>query len=78
VDNQRRVPQPYHQSDPGFGKKFLADFTVAPIIEVASGRPYNILIGTNPNLDLGTATNRPDVFPSGKVRRACRWSILPS
>jgi outer membrane receptor protein involved in Fe transport len=58
---------PYHQSDPGFGKKFLADFTVAPIIEVASGRPYNILIGTNPNLDLGTATNRPDVFPSGKV-----------
>ena len=58
---------PYHQSDPGFGKKFLAGFTVAPIIEVASGRPYNILIGTNPNLDLGTATNRPDVFPSGKV-----------
>jgi outer membrane receptor protein involved in Fe transport len=58
---------PYHQSDPGFAKKFLADFTVAPIIEVASGRPYNILIGTNPNLDLGTATNRPDVFPSGKV-----------
>jgi outer membrane receptor protein involved in Fe transport len=57
----------YHQSDPGFGKKLLAGFTVAPIIEVASGRPYNILIGTNPNLDLGTATNRPDVFPSGKV-----------
>ena len=58
---------PYHQSDSGFAKKFLAGFTVAPIIEVASGRPYNILIGTNPNLDLGTATNRPDVFPSGKV-----------
>ena len=58
---------PYHQSDSGFAKKFFADFTVAPIIEVASGRPYNILIGTNPNLDLGTATNRPDVFPSGKA-----------
>src|SRR6266481_6238011 len=58
---------PYHRSDPGFAKKFLADFTVAPIIEVASGRPYNTLIGTNPNLDLGTATNRPDVFPAGKV-----------
>ena len=58
---------PYHQSDPGFAKKFFADFTVAPIIEVASGRPYNTLIGTNPNLDLGTATNRPDVFPAGKV-----------
>jgi outer membrane receptor protein involved in Fe transport len=68
---------PYHQSDPGFGKKFLAGFTVAPIIEVASGRPYNILIGTNPNLDLGTATNRPDVFPSGKVPAGLPVIISP-
>lgn len=58
---------PYHQSDPGFARKLFADFTVAPIVELASGRPYNILIGTNPNLDLGTATNRPDAFPAGKV-----------
>jgi len=56
-----------HHRDSGFAGKLFGDFTVAPIIEVASGRPYNILIGTNPNLDLGTATNRPDVFPSGKV-----------
>jgi len=58
---------PYRWSDTGAWKKFLADFTVAPIIEVSSGRPYNILIGTNPNLDLGTATNRPDAFPRGSV-----------
>ncbi len=40
---------------------------MAPIIEVASGRPYNILIGFDTNLDLGTATNRPDAFPKGHV-----------
>jgi outer membrane receptor protein involved in Fe transport len=57
----------YHQSDSGFWTKFFADFTVAPIIEVASGRPYNTLIGFDTNLDLGTATNRPDAFPKGKV-----------
>jgi hypothetical protein len=58
---------PYHKSDSGFWSKVLADFTVAPIIEVASGRPYNTLIGFDTNLDLGTATNRPDAFPKGKV-----------
>jgi len=56
---------PYHQSDAGFMKKILADFTVAPVIEVASGRPYNVLIGFDPNLDFGTATNRPSVLKAG-------------
>jgi hypothetical protein len=58
---------PYHKSDSGFWSKVFADFTVAPIIEVASGRPYDILIGFDTNLDFGTATNRPDAFPTGKV-----------
>jgi hypothetical protein len=58
---------PYHKNNSGFWRKFLADFTVAPIIEVASGRPYNTLIGFDTNLDLGTATNRPDAFPKGHV-----------
>jgi outer membrane receptor protein involved in Fe transport len=58
---------PYRKSDSGFLRKFFADFTVSPIIEVASGRPYNILIGSDTNLDLGTATNRPNAFPKGRV-----------
>jgi outer membrane receptor protein involved in Fe transport len=63
---------PYRNSDPGFWKKFLANFTVSPVIEVASGRPYNVLIGSDPNLDFGTATNRPsfiktDSPPPGSV-----------
>ena len=56
---------PYHNSDSEALHKILADFIVAPVIEVSSGRPYNVLIGSNPNLDFGTATNRPSVVPAG-------------
>ncbi|HTU32837.1 MAG TPA: TonB-dependent receptor [Candidatus Acidoferrum sp.] len=56
---------PYHQNDASALHKVLADFIVAPVIEVSSGRPYNVLIGSDPNLDFGTATNRPSVLPAG-------------
>jgi hypothetical protein len=56
---------PYRQSDSSMWKKFLANFTVAPVIEVSSGRPYNVLLGFDTNLDFGTATNRPSVLPPG-------------
>ena len=58
---------PHAQSGDSAWKKIFGDFTVAPIIEVASGRPYNILIGSDPNLDFGTATNRPSVLPAGSA-----------
>ncbi len=50
---------PYHNNDSGFWKKVLAGFTVAPIIEVSSGRPYNLLLGEDTNLDFGSSTGRP-------------------
>jgi len=50
---------PYRSNDSGFWKKFLAGFTVAPIIEVSSGRPYNLLLGEDTNLDFGSSTGRP-------------------
>lgn len=49
----------YHQSDSGIWRKFLANFTVAPIVEVSAGRPYNVLIGYDSNLDFGSSTGRP-------------------
>jgi Carboxypeptidase regulatory-like domain/TonB dependent receptor-like, beta-barrel len=58
---------PFKRSDDGWYRKFLADFTVAPIIELASGRPYTVLTGTDFNFDLGTNTDRPSVAPSGGV-----------
>src|SRR6267154_633018 len=49
------------QGGDGFTKRFLGGFTVAPIIEVASGRPYNIITGTDTRLDLGASQARPSI-----------------
>jgi Carboxypeptidase regulatory-like domain/TonB dependent receptor len=56
---------PHGESGDSAWKKIFGDFTVAPIIEVSSGRPYNTLTGFDPNLDFGTATNRPDALKAG-------------
>jgi hypothetical protein len=56
---------PYRQSDSEWWKKFLANFTISPVIEVASGRPYNVLLGYDTNLDFGSSTGRPSVLPAG-------------
>jgi len=48
----------------GFGSKFLSDWTFAPIIEVASGRPFNIITAGDDNLQLSSLTGRPNTFVS--------------
>jgi hypothetical protein len=45
--------------------KFLADFSLAPIFEIASGRPFNILSNQDTNNDQSNQTDRPSVLPSG-------------
>ena len=50
---------PHQMIGSGFWGKFLSDFTVAPIVEVSSGRPYNLLLGYDTNLDFGSSTGRP-------------------
>jgi carboxypeptidase family protein len=45
--------------------KFLADFTVAPIFEVSSGRPFNILSNQDTNNDQSNQTDRPAVAGNG-------------
>jgi hypothetical protein len=44
----------------GFARKFFSDWTFAPIIEVASGRPFNIITGNGDNLQLSSLTGRPN------------------
>jgi hypothetical protein len=46
-------------------KHFIAGFTVAPIIELSSGRPFNIITGEDTRLDLGASQARPSVVSSG-------------
>jgi len=51
----------------GVGSKFLSDWTFAPIVEFASGRPFNIITGNGDNLQLSALTGRPNTF----VNPAC-------
>jgi hypothetical protein len=56
---------PFKRRDPGWHRKLLADFVVAPIVEISSGRPFMVLTGSDFNLDFGSNTDRPSVGPSG-------------
>jgi hypothetical protein len=46
-------------------RHFLGGFTFAPLIEVSSGRPFNVITGKDTRLDLGTSEARPSVVSSG-------------
>jgi Carboxypeptidase regulatory-like domain len=56
---------PTAKSGDGAWKHFIGDFTLSPIIEVSSGRPYTIITGTDYRLDLGASNGRPSVGPAG-------------
>jgi hypothetical protein len=49
----------------GAWKHLAGGFTVAPIIEVSSGRPFNVITGTDTRLDLGASEARPSLVSSG-------------
>jgi hypothetical protein len=49
------------KSGDGFFKHFIGDFTLSPIVEFASGRPFNVITGTDSRLDLGASQARPSV-----------------
>ncbi|HEX8136437.1 MAG TPA: TonB-dependent receptor [Pyrinomonadaceae bacterium] len=58
-------PQTWRGSD-GF-RRFLSDFTVAPIFEISSGRPFNILSSVDTNFDQQSSNDRPSVAPDGTL-----------
>jgi hypothetical protein len=72
----------------GFVGKFFSDWTVAPLLDVSSGRPFNIVTGNGDNLQLSSLTGRPNTFtnpacgavykskysPTGQLQEPC---ILP-
>jgi hypothetical protein len=46
----------------GFAKKFFSYWTIAPLVELASGRPFNIITGDDDNLQLSALTGRPNTI----------------
>jgi len=47
--------------------RILADFTLAPIFEISSGRPFNILSNQDTNNDQSNQTDRPSVLADGTL-----------
>jgi hypothetical protein len=51
------------------GQSFLrhlgGDITISPIVEVSSGRPFNVITGEDTRLDLGASQARPSVATGG-------------
>lgn len=54
------------RSGDGF-QRFLSDFTLAPIFEMSSGRPFNILSNQDTNNDQSSQTDRPSVLSDGTL-----------
>ncbi len=48
-------------------QKVLSNFTVAPIIEISSGRPFNIITNVDANNDQTAQTDRPSVTSTGTL-----------
>jgi hypothetical protein len=55
----------------GWVPKVFSNFTVAPIFEIASGRPFNILTGTDTNFDFDPLTDRPNIVAKGSGPTGC-------
>jgi Carboxypeptidase regulatory-like domain/TonB dependent receptor-like, beta-barrel len=51
----------------GFKHALVSNWTVAPIIEIASGRPFNIITGFDQNFDFSSTTDRPRTAHAGQT-----------
>ena len=80
---QRFVLSAVYQSNrvgSGFTGALLSNWTVSPIIEVATGRPFNIVSGFDQNLNFSSGTDRPmtaragETDSCGDVAAPSKWS----
>ena len=55
----------------GWMPKLFSNITVAPIIELSSGRPFNILTGSDTNFDFNPLTDRPNAVAAGSPTTGC-------
>ena len=54
-----------HRGGDSFARSFFSDFTLAPLVELASGRPFNVITSEDTRLDLGASEIRPALVPAG-------------
>ncbi|MEY2412623.1 MAG: hypothetical protein QOD84_1229 [Acidobacteriaceae bacterium] len=62
----------------GFAKKFFSNWTVAPILEVGSGRPFLIITGDDTNFQLASSSARPSIVAAGAAPSPCGTPTIAS
>jgi hypothetical protein len=62
----------------GFARKFFSGWTIAPIIEAVSGRPFNIISGSDTNFDFSTARDHPLIVADSATPDQCGNNEAPS
>lgn len=62
----------------GFRSAVFSGITVAPIIEISSGRPFNILTGSDTNFDFNPITDRPNAVAPGSAVNGCGTAPVAS
>ena len=67
-----------HVGREGFTSALLSDWTFSPIIEFASGRPFNIITGSGDNLQLSSLTGRPNTFANPACGSAVNSKFSPT
>ena len=55
------LQSPSGKAGDGFFRRFIGDFTLSPIVELSSGRPFTVITGEDTRLDLGASQARPSV-----------------
>jgi len=60
-----------HLGGSGFFPTAFSGVTIAPIFEVSSGRPFNILTGSDTNFDFDPLTDRPNAVAPGSATTSC-------
>ena len=61
------VASPPSWTSGGGLRRFFSNFIIAPIVEISSGRPFNIITNTDTNNDESTQTDRPSVAADGTL-----------
>lgn len=67
-----------HIGGTGFVPSVFSGITVAPIFEISSGRPFNVLTGTDTNFDFDPLTDRPNAVALNSGPTSCGNSPVAS
>ena len=62
----------------GFVHTLFSDWTISPIVEASSGRPFAILTGADTNFDTSANTDRPNVVAAGTKVDSCGDPVVAS